>query len=657
MERAPPNRVDMPALVGEQPKGEEKEFKARNLYVLKSDIAKHGHTPLCPGCEAHMIGLPSRAHDEECRLRIQRKLMETDEGAARVKRAQERQEADYGKRAAKRPALEGRPPPDAPEVAAQEAAGSPLERPMEVSAERPGEQPQRGKKRDPGDIEDLYREEAVGQGSVDDAEVIPVSREVGSSGSGGANPVPDVSMPEVAEPQPAEPATEEAAIGLLVYERIKVKCTDQEAKTLFNLVGSLGADYTSEVPVNDGLCYNIEEKGVELHSEADVEKLFRELEQRKPILVMGLIPDGPFAAVQRRYNELEKATKEIAQRRLEVGRKELRTCIETYKSQVNTNKHYLQECPKGAKSWEHARYQSLSDETYVIEGPMCVWTIDKSGGVLAGSKFKKKTRWLTNSAAIASTLKKLCNSSSKDLTWKRTLTFEEGKVKAKLKYPPRLVNAIVRGIRAQLILDGELKEIGHVGGPDPHEEADYAEYHHDALPDATELYVKEPVIDANTGVILDPKKVAAARQQELTWVRKQEIYEKVPIDTCFQETNQPPITLKWVDRNKGDHINEVYRSRLVVREIKSKGRAALIPEHALFSAMPPLNAKIALFFNGHVARIAQWRQADLEAHRHQSSSFLRTFNTSCIRDIAEGDETPGACGLLKKTMYGTRLAA
>ena len=58
----------------------------------------------------------------------------------------------------------------------------------------------------------------------------------------------------------------------------------------------------------------------------------------------------------------------------------------------------------------------------------------------------------------------------------------------------------------------------------------------------------------------------------------------------YAETGRPPITLKWVDRNTGDSIHENYRSRLVVREVKSKGDAALLSEFALFSSMPPLEA-------------------------------------------------------------------
>ena len=146
----------------------------------------------------------------------------------------------------------------------------------------------------------------------------------------------------------------------------------------------------------------------------------------------------------------------------------------------------------------------------------------------------------------------------------------------KLRYPPKLV------------LDGDMKEIGHVGGPD--EEANFEEHHHRALPKASDLDVGEPVTDANTVVTLDPKKVAEARASELEWVKRQGAYKKISEDTCYAETGRHPITLKRIDRNKGDSVHENYQSRQVVPEVKSKGDAAMLPEYSLFSSMPPLEA-------------------------------------------------------------------
>ena len=53
----------------------------------------------------------------------------------------------------------------------------------------------------------------------------------------------------------------------------------------------------------------------------------------------------------------------------------------------------------------------------------------------------------------------------------------------------------------------------------------------------------------------------------------------------------PPITVKWVDTNKGDDKKPNYRSRVVAREIKKlKNLGNQFRVKELFSAMPPLEA-------------------------------------------------------------------
>ena len=217
-ERAQPNGVDMPALEGEQPAPQQRDFKARNLYVMKSDIELYGYTPQCPGCDAQLMGLPQRAHNDECRVRVQRKLQETEEGRERVKRAQDRVERDYGKRVRKdQPALEGRPSPDA--IAAEEAAGAPLARPMEV--EGPQEAKAQRKRAPSKDVEDLYWEEPRPRATDDsDVEVVGANLHGGASGSAGpgldhshSQAQADAEMHEAAANQP--PTGEEAQIRLI----------------------------------------------------------------------------------------------------------------------------------------------------------------------------------------------------------------------------------------------------------------------------------------------------------------------------------------------------------------------------------------------------------------------------------------------------------
>ena len=110
----------------------------------------------------------------------------------------------------------------------------------------------------------------------------------------------------------------------------------------------------------------------------------------------------------------------------------------------------------------------------------------------------------------------------------------------------------------------------------------------DHLPSA-DVTVTGPVYDTNTGAELDLEKVAAARKEELDWVQRQCIYKKVDAEDA-RKVGKVPITMKWVDRNKGDNERPNYRSLLVCREIKRAHNTEYIPEYASFSAMPPLEA-------------------------------------------------------------------
>ena len=51
-----------------------------------------------------------------------------------------------------------------------------------------------------------------------------------------------------------------------------------------------------------------------------------------------------------------------------------------------------------------------------------------------------------------------------------------------------------------------------------------------------------------------------------------------------RRTGKPPVTVRWVDVNKGDDINPNIRSRLVARQIRQPG------EEAIFAPTPPLES-------------------------------------------------------------------
>ena len=124
-----------------------------------------------------------------------------------------------------------------------------------------------------------------------------------------------------------------------------------------------------------------------------------------------------------------------------------------------------------------------------------------------------------------------------------------GRAKHAQVYPPKLVSAILRGLRQELRNAGELSALSElVAGPCPdHTSNEQTEefFNPDNVPEG-EYY------DSVTGIALDPEKVRAARTDEMKWVEKQQLWETVDEKIRWEETNRPSITLKWVDRNKGD---------------------------------------------------------------------------------------------------------
>ena len=87
--------------------------------------------------------------------------------------------------------------------------------------------------------------------------------------------------------------------------------------------------------------------------------------------------------------------------------------------------------------------------------------------------------------------------------------------------------------------------------------------------------------DDVTGQELDPAMMRKARKEEIQYFKDMNVYEKVDINECWCETGKAPIAVRWVDINKGDTQNPLYRSRLVAKEFNT----GVKPE--LYAATPP----------------------------------------------------------------------
>ena len=59
------------------------------------------------------------------------------------------------------------------------------------------------------------------------------------------------------------------------------------------------------------------------------------------------------------------------------------------------------------------------------------------------------------------------------------------------------------------------------------------------------------------GQEFEPEVVRKARALEMEWYRKMKVYEKRPIEECFEKTKKRHIKVKWIDRKNRDkqHMN------------------------------------------------------------------------------------------------------
>ena len=68
--------------------------------------------------------------------------------------------------------------------------------------------------------------------------------------------------------------------------------------------------------------------------------------------------------------------------------------------------------------------------------------------------------------------------------------------------------------------------------------------------------------DDLTGMRLDAQKVVEARSKEIQYVRDMNVWKKIPRRQA-QARGMKIIKTRWIDINKGDDTNPIYRSRLV----------------------------------------------------------------------------------------------
>ena len=80
--------------------------------------------------------------------------------------------------------------------------------------------------------------------------------------------------------------------------------------------------------------------------------------------------------------------------------------------------------------------------------------------------------------------------------------------------------------------------------------------------------------------------VEEARRKELEYFVAKGVWQKCPRQKAFLTTGKPPISVRWVDVNKGDDVTPKYRSRLVARQLKAMDKSG----ESFFAPTPPLES-------------------------------------------------------------------
>ena len=87
--------------------------------------------------------------------------------------------------------------------------------------------------------------------------------------------------------------------------------------------------------------------------------------------------------------------------------------------------------------------------------------------------------------------------------------------------------------------------------------------------------------DDARGGWLNKDLVTAAREEEMSYVRKHGVYLRVPRSVCLRETGKQPIKTGWADTNKGTASDPNIRSRWVAKEFNTGPRLELFAPRSL----------------------------------------------------------------------------
>ncbi|CAK0903034.1 unnamed protein product, partial [Prorocentrum cordatum] len=240
---------------------------------------------------------------------------------------------------------------------------------------------------------------------------------------------------------------------------------------------------------------------------------------------------------------------------------------------------------------------------------------------------KKPTGWMSNNKGVLEEVCKRCPNDAGVGIGHEHSTFVGRNMRVAERHRVKLLRAILRGLHRHLGNKKVLALAALDGGPNVDDEEisleDFVGGWRDTL--KTEFY------DDLAGLPLDPALVKAARRLEMDFMAQLDVWVYAKDEDCYRELGRKPLSVRWVDIDKGDADRPDCRSRIVVQETKAQSTIAGDDIGAVFAPTPPLGCLRLI------------------------SSMVMSSDPSEGRVHPMSQEV-GACGLLRVALYGARDA-
>ena len=401
---------------------------------------------------------------------------------------------------------------------------------------------------------------------------------------------------------------------------------------------------------------------------------WRDLEEKDPYLIIGAPWCGPFCRWQQMpANQASPAFPAKYREAL----MHLHFCIKVYLWQHRRGKKFLHEHPWSASSWSVPAMVELMSIPGIERrlGHQCRFNQRCRDSDDVEKLVLKPTGWLSDCSEILDCIALTCSNLGRPSHEHHAhCQLQGGRAKAMERYTPSMCRAILQGLvnhykNARLRPVDNLSNVHSLAyrslenlevGPTLDEpQVDYTL----SVPDVDEKAVQsqQKYYDDVTGFELCPKRVHSARMEELKFLDKLGVWKIVDRNEAMSMTGYRPIGVRWVNTNKGDHINPEVRCRLVVQETK-RVSGHLSPGD-VFSATPPLECLRILCSLAMTLPANRTNDPDNDivltfldiSRAHPHCPVKRHVYVELPKEHP-ASSNPTSCALLLRTLYGCRDA-